>query len=340
MDLNNQLMINHLKAFNKQDTLLIISEYARAKEGKTGLSTFSNNTVQSLLKKQNSSTARAVILADKEKKAKTSFEYEDENRLIVRCFHRDQPLSILYLTSLIIKLNKIKTVLIEFEFASFGEPFSLMFFLIMLFFIKLTGKNSFFVLHQVVTDLNGLKHQLGDKRKNVLRFLTFLLRLFYRMLGFLNTKIILTEEEFKDRLSHYVSANKIVCIPHGVEYVNNQPAMGKGILKEKFGCADSDYIIMIFGYIAWYKGVLEAIRAIKNVPSTLYGKKIRLVIAGGESNTQRNKKHYQKYYQEILNAAKNDQRVVITGFVPNQAIPAFFKRADFIVRSPIACIGI
>src|SRR6185503_6927788 len=109
----------------------------------------------------------------------------------------------------------------EFEFAAYGsEKMSLAIPLVLSAFAML-GKKTHFALHQMVTDLQSLYIHLGLSKGSLrLKVIEKALRSFYSLIGLLSHKVIVLEEEFKDRLSSLVKRSKIEVIPHGIERIS------------------------------------------------------------------------------------------------------------------------
>ena len=297
--------------YNKKDGLLIISEYGLFQKGSTGLSRFAFNTAQSLKR------SRIIILANKIDG--DSQILEDNNSLLIRCYTKNSPISLLNIFLLALKFNKVQSVLFEFEFASYGNILSVLIIPFIVFLMRLFCKRVFFAIHQVTDDLKRLHQHLGlEKRSPLLWFFNLGLGWFYFSLGIFSEKLIVLEKEFMLRLAKFVNKNKMVIIPHGVENISLPINLSK----------KNEFVILVFGYIAWYKGLDRLIDSFNNIPSKINGKTIRLVIAGGYSQAQAGKSHYDRYYQLIINSASKNKRIRVTGFVPEEKIIDYYAAAD------------
>lgn len=86
------------------------------------------------------------------------------------------------------------------------------------------------------------------------------------------------------------------------------------IIKEKYGLAKDSYILSL-GRIVPEKGIHYLINAFRKCSTDK-----KLVIAGGaEAN--------KNYYNELLELAKGDDRIIFTGFVQGQEIQEFYSNA-------------
>ncbi len=317
-----------LEQFNSKDSLLVISAYPKRNEiyskGVCAVSSFAKNTI---LKLKNENPGRKIVILTIELGGKKT--YVEDGILIIRCFKRNSPLSFIALTKEILRFNKIKDVMIEFEFASFGDtlttslvaPFSILLFLL--------RRNLLIVIHQVLFNIKDLSGHIGIKSNNLkLKVLNFGLKWFYFILGQSAKKIIVLEEEFKTRLSKVTDSGKIHVVSHGVD-TNIETSNTKNIRK-RFKIKNDEFVILYFGYLTWYKGVDFLIESLRNQKS-INGKKVKLIIAGGPSFTQEQKTHYQGFITRINNLIKDSTNVLATGFVKEEDISPIFKASDLVV---------
>lgn len=314
--------------FNTKDSLLVISAYPKRNEiyskGVCAVSSFAKNTISKL---KNENPGRKIVILTIELGSKKT--YVEDGILIIRCFKRNSPLSFIALGREILRFNKIKDVMIEFEFASFGDtlttslvaPFSILLFLL--------RKNILIVIHQVLFNMKDLSGHIGIKSNNLkLKVLNFGLKWFYFLLSLSAKKIIVLEEEFKTRLSKITNSEKIHVVSHGVD--TNIDALSTKDAKKKFKIKNDEFVILYFGYLTWYKGVDFLIKSLKN-QKTINGKKIKVIIAGGPSFTQEQKTHYQNFITKIDTLVKNSTNIIATGFVKEEDISAIFKASDLVV---------
>lgn len=320
-------MKNLFEKYNKNNSLVVISSFPKKQEvysqGVCAVASFTKNTLNSLKKSRN--YKRIVVLTmiiDKEE------IYEEDGMLIVRCFRRNQPLSYLNILKQLRHVNNIKKVLIEFEFASFGDSRSTLAILPLTWALFAMKKNVTLVIHQVVLDLQKLSGHIGISSNFILNSIfNPALKLYYKLLSLPVSLIIVLEDNLKKRLSRVVDEDKIAVIPHGVPKVRK---VSQSIARKKLGLTD-EHVILYFGYLTWYKGVDFLIRSFLNKKS-YKGKKIKLIIAGGASFTQEKKPHYQKFIMSIQALLRSlPSHIQITGFVDEKDIPLYFEASDLIV---------
>ena len=101
----------------------------------------------------------------------------------------------------------------------------------------------------------------------------------------------------------------------------------RNILKVK----DDELVVTYFGYLTWYKGADIFAKTFAKNQINVDGKKVRFVMAGGESFTQKNKTHYRKFVQGIYASAKDSKQLSISGFVSEKDFPLYFAASDLVV---------
>lgn len=100
-------------------------------------------------------------------------------------------------------------------------------------------------------------------------------------------------------------------IPNGV----NRPEIQEAeLITEKFGLTKNSYILFL-GRLVPEKGIRYLIEAFKNVKTDK-----KLIIAGGSSDTG-------PFIQELKELAKDDDRIVFTGFVQGQMLDELYSNA-------------
>ncbi len=169
----------------------------------------------------------------------------------------------------------------------------------MLWLPKLFGKRCIATVH-------GLDHQRAKWGK---------LASTYIMLGekcavkFADEIIVLSEGVQRYFLDTYGRTTRF--IPNGV----NKPIICEAdIIKEKFGLEKDSYILFL-GRLVPEKGVRYLIEAYKRVNTDK-----KLVIAGGSSDTD-------KFTQELKELAKDDSRIIFTGFVQGKELDELYSNA-------------
>lgn len=312
-----------LQEYNTSEALLVVSSFPKIGEtysqGVCAVASFTKNTLESV-KAQNPNKKIAVlsmILQEEE-------IYQEDGMLIIRCFSRNKPLTYLSLLSYTRQFNLVKNVLVEFEFATFGDTLTTFLLSSLIWILYLMGKRINLVIHQVILDLAKLSGHIGvSKNSPLIKIFNCFLRLYYKLISLPVSSIIVLEDGLKNRLSAFINPNKIYVIPHGVHTTIQNPNLNQTIYYK------DEFVVLYFGYMTWYKGVDFLINAFKKIQ--LNGKRIHLLLAGGPSFTQYKKRHYQKFYQSIVKSVKNIPQITLTGFVEEQKIPSYFAGADVVV---------
>lgn len=169
----------------------------------------------------------------------------------------------------------------------------------MLWLPKLFGKRCIATVH-------GLDHQRAKWGK---------LASTYIMLGekcavkFADEIIVLSEGVERYFLDTYGRTTRF--IPNGV----NKPVIREAdIIKRNFGLEKDSYILFL-GRLVPEKGLCYLIEAYKRVNTDK-----KLVIAGGSSDTD-------EFTQELKELAKNDSRIIFTGFVQGKELDELYSNA-------------
>ena len=157
-----------------------------------------------------------------------------------------------------------------------------------------------------IATIHGLDHQRAKWGK---------LASTYIMLGekcavkFADEIIVLSEGVQKCFMDTY--GRKTQFIPNGV----NRPVLRKAdIIKEKFGLEKDSYLLFL-GRLVPEKGIRYLIEAFKQVQTDK-----KLVIAGGSSDTE-------EFAAELKELAKNDARILFTGFVQGDELDELYSNA-------------
>lgn len=114
------------------------------------------------------------------------------------------------------------------------------------------------------------------------------------------------QEYFRDTYGR-----KTFFIPNGV---NRPEIRGEEFINQKFGLTKDSYILFL-GRLVPEKGVQYLIKAFKSVNTEK-----KLVIAGGSSDTD-------SFIKELKELARDDQRIIFTGFVQGQILDELYSNA-------------
>lgn len=248
--------------------------------------------------------------------------------------------------------KQTKDILIELELNIFGNSSVFLGLLIpFLLALKTMGKNVTLVIHEVIYDMGKFGPHINVKEKSIkTTFLNFGLGNFYRTLLLSVNRAIVFEESLKSRLSDITGKhNKITVIPIAVE--NLPQRNSKANARKELGIAEKDFVVMTFGFLAWYKGTdwlanawpeLEVSKEIK-VPKVSNAKKpfdtsdtsspfdtFRLIIAGGPNPNRIELPYYKKYLKD-LSIVANEKDITLTGFVPEERMHLYFEASDVVV---------
>ncbi len=135
--------------------------------------------------------------------------------------------------------------------------------------------------------------------------------------------IATTEKEKEDLIRHYgASPERISVIPCGVNLELFQP-MDKKKAKRQLGFGD-DKIILFVGRISPLKGIDQLIRAMTYLQN---GQGLRLVILGGDENSQYEMDRLQKLSRDL----HIESSVTFLGRVKHEKLPYFYSAADICV---------
>lgn len=285
-----------------------------------GIASYAKNTLLNLkkYKKELEITVLAEILNQKE-------SYEDENILVKRAWKRGTFRLFPHLFGEILALKDTKSILIEFEVAMFGDFLYLLPFPIFLLLLKLMGKKITIVSHQVILDISELSGHLNLNNKFKAYLLNFCIHSFYRIILLFSSRVIVFDKILKDNLSKFGNPNKIKIISHGVEEFKNH--ITRDDARKKLNFLENDFILLYFGYIAWYKGADLLVNAYGELKTD---SKIKLIIAGGPNPNHANKVYYQNYIHKIENECQQ-KGILLTGFVKEENIPLYFLASDVVV---------
>lgn len=318
--MKNQLIAK----YNNPNTLLVFSSYALKDEdlkNQNALSWYTKELISLFPKKQ-----KIVVLSEINHEDRIKITKKD-NILIIACWKKSDLKSVFNLFSYFFKFNKTKNVLFEFEFNIFGHLFGPLFTLIYLLYLKLIGKKIIFQLHEVVLDLHKIKKQIHLDSDFLLSFFNLALIIFYKSIGFLADKIIVTENSLKKKLEKIIASKKIAILPI--------PTFKKKLIspekaQKKLGVNFKNKLVMLFfGYLSWYKGIDKLVKIFpklkKQIPNLV------LIIAGDKSPTLSKNKQYEMYYIKLKKMIKKNKDIIHTGFIDEKQIKLWINASDLMI---------
>jgi glycosyltransferase involved in cell wall biosynthesis len=186
------------------------------------------------------------------------------------------------------------------------------------------GKKTTIVCHHVIIDIGELSGHINLNNKLKTSLLNFCIHVFYRMLLLFCYQVIVFDKILKDNLALFGNPNKIKVIPHGVEEFKNP--VSRSAAREKINFSENDFVLLYFGYLAWYKGADWLV----DEYAKLKAEQVTLIMAGGPNPNHAGKGYYQDYIRRIEDECR-EKGVLLTGFVKEEDIPLYFAASDVVV---------
>ena len=314
--------------FNNKDSIIIVSPFPTYKDSKmkniTGVSTYTYNLVNSIYRNSKSASQKLIILSDISDNSKPK---SLKNLLVIPTWDKKTLNPFYKIQQNIDIFENANKILVHFEFNMYGGIINTLLFPYFLF--KNQHKNITLVLHQVAEDISSLGGHIGIFNNVTLKFYDFFYKLFFKSLLFPKTKIIVHDKILKTRIINFGCKNDIFVIPHGLGEFKTE--ISETDARKKLGLKSNDFILLIFGFVAWYKGTDLIVDKIKEFSKKNPNSNIKLIIAGGESFNLKDKPHYQKYYQNFLQQIENVPEIIHTGFIENKKVPLYFSASDLVI---------
>lgn len=312
-------LLNH---YNRKNTLLVVSSYPLKGTTHTGggIASYTKNTLLAI--KKTHPFQKIVCFADA---AEGPQVYEENDILVIRTWKRNHISLFPSIFSQIKQFTKSKNLLVEFEFASYGDLFTTSQIILFLALLRLQKYHLSIVVHQVVKSLNDLTNHIGIKHR--LNLYNHLLSAFYTTLAHLSNHIITLESDLANTFNQITHTQKAIALPHG--FVPQKP-LNKSVARERLNLPQNAYYVLAFGYLSHYKGTDLLVKAFKK-PLKVKGKTVKLILAGDKNPTQGQKAHYQSYYKKLYQAIDSNPHIIHTGFVPDSRIKTYFSSADICI---------
>jgi glycosyltransferase involved in cell wall biosynthesis len=314
-----------IRHFNHPSTLIVIGSFPTSghihESGQDALASFTKNRITGLTPHTDKIVIITHMIGDK-----PSVEVLAD-QVIIRCIRKNHPTTYWQIASIVRQFPLTAHLVIQYEFSTFGESHMTLQFPIFLTILKTLGKHITIELHQVLTDLKQLSGHIGKSaHAGSIVPLNLALRSFYVSLGLLADRIIVLEQHLATTLQKLIPANKIYFLPHGVEQV--KPRRSQLQAKTALGFAPTDFVVMSFGYLTWYKGsdlFVRTAHALSSHPN------IKFCLAGGPSHNQKHKRHYQLWYRDLLKKISKTPNLTYTNFVTESDIELYYQAADLVI---------
>ena len=320
---------------NRQPDLIAITSYpkpgATHGTGTVGVASYAKNTLKALQRTATKRLGKFRIAVIAEKLNTTKESYQEHGIEVHRVWERGNPLWIFQIVKAILPYYNTQKILIEFELAMLGNPIQLVLFPLLLIALRLLGKDITLVMHQVISDMNHIAPHINlDKDTIYTKIMNIGSRIFYSLTGLVTQRIIVFDTVLATKLSTYISKDKISVIPHGVEKLSTKIA--RRTTRALLGYKPDEFVILCFGFLAWYKGTDWIVKTISSMRPRIGKKHIRLVIAGGANPNHEKKEYYARFVAQIEHIAqKSRNKIEISGFVPEDKIRQYFSSSDLVL---------
>ena len=140
-------------------------------------------------------------------------------------------------------------------------------------------------------------------------------------------KIITVSDYIKQRVSTIQADSKIQTVHNGIDLTKFSRVESSGISRQTVGFTSQDFVLIYSGRINQEKGVAELIDAMLLLKEQPY---IKLMIIGGSFFGNTNNED--AFIRSLKAKAKEiEDKIVFTGFVPYQQMPAYLQLADVAV---------
>ena len=271
--------------------------------------------------------------------------YVDNNIIIHRVYTRN-PLYVFQVFKELRRINPDVTH-IQHEYFLYGGLITAVLFPLLVALSKLVSKKVIVTIHGVIPLklLEDQEFRMENGIHGPASILKLGLLLVTKLIVLFSNKVVVHEQFLKEYLvnDYKEKPDKIIVIPHGVEDLKPLP---KDEAKKRLGLEDR-IVLLYFGYLTGYKGIKELLDAYKEIamkiPNTV------LIIAGGPHPRLAREKWYRDWIRNIVKKAldiqyeiKNNGKILLTGYVPEDNVPLYFSAADIVVlpyKARIAASG-
>ncbi len=323
--------------FNNSNVSLVISDYPERDshgEKNYGIAWYTKETLEEVAKKYNQ---RFVVLAEKDGKIGPTF-YAGGRIMVLRVFDPQHHTLFPVILKWLWKFSNIKKVYVHSEFCTNGGLKNFVLLIPFLGIIKILRRDVTYFAHNVILSFDDISDHLNlGNNKLKISILNISLKFYYRLLGLTADRIVVMDEAIKARLVKFVPEEKLICVPFWIKPIKRM--LNRPEARKKLDIRNKEFVLLYFGFITWYKGADWIIDEIQNSEFRIQSRKIRLILAGGEAYSLKDKGYYKKYYQEQIDKVKRSQNITITGFVREEEIEKYFQASDLVVFPYRGLIG-
>jgi len=235
--------------------------------------------------------------------------------------------------------DKPHVVHIQHEFGMFGKPATMALVPLLYLFLRLLGVKTISTIHTTIFPdslSDGSTAELLPIASWIPRGVIAVgLHLVYGPACRLSDLVLVHQRSQKEKLRRFygINENKIAFIPHGVDRTE-QEATQESLSRWK-STIGNRRVALYFGYLSPRKGIdylLDAFeRFSRSRPEWM------LILAGGLS-----KEFYRPYYEHIkdrINRGNLNDRILMTGYVPESDADAIYRLCDFVVLPYTQVVG-
>ncbi|MBI1863183.1 glycosyltransferase [Candidatus Microgenomates bacterium] len=309
------------ETLNEENSLLVITNYHDDTREIKHLDPVAIHAKRILT--QLSKSQKILVLAEKTGRKKT--HVVNKQLTVLRIWEKKNPASFPIILSYVAKYNKIRMIHIQFDFNTFGGTIPSMFLPLLIAALKLMGKHVSIELHHVPFDITTIKRHHRNKAPIFLNAMNHALLYFYKALGVLCDKVIVFEEDLRERLMTAIPEEKLIVLPMGV---HEQQAQNKSAAKRRLGLKSDQFVLMSFGFFDWHKGtdwIAKTIQELK-IP------KVNLLLVGGQNPSLKYTANYRQFYRDIMKLSMQAKKnIKVVGFVTDKHMSMYYSAADLIV---------
>ncbi len=313
--------------------LLVISSYpprgTTHHKSVIGGASYTKNTLIALEKEIRSRNEIPQITVLAQNIDGSDTDYQDGDINVKRIWKRNSLFTFTKLyKEILINHKQTKEIMIELELSIFGKSgIFLMMLINFIYSLKLLNKKVVLVIHEVIFDMDKFGPHINLKEKSLkTTFYNSGFSMFYKSILMPVDKVIVFEESLKKKLSAITGReNKINVISIAVENIKQNVSKEKA--RAKLSISKNDFVVMTFGFLAWYKGTdwLSGVWSKENSK-----KNLQLIIAGGENPNRIDFPYYKKYLDDLKQVVR-EKEIILTGFIPEEKMQLYFAACDLVV---------